>query len=512
MKKDNLYLLLVIMALVGVMDAGYLTYEKLANVIPPCSIGIFADCGKVLGSSYAMVLGVPLAMIGLVFYAIEFVMATGWFLTRKKEFAFGLLITTTGGLLGSIYFVFLQLVIIKAICQYCMVSALVSLLLFIATVSLLSLERKKLFCLIVGWIYRNILKPLLFLFDPTLVHLGMTSFGEGLGSWGFIRAISKWLLVYRDKSLQQELLDIKFANPIGLSAGFDYEAKLTQILPSIGFGFQSIGTITNNAYEGNPPPMLGRLPKSKSLMVNKGYKNEGAKAVIKKLKGRRFDGVVGISIGRTNGKLMTQAEAVKDIVEAFTKFEKANLNNKYYELNISCPNLIGSVTFYPPKELEQLLKAVDKVKLSKPLLIKMPIEKTDKEVKEMLQVIVKHNVRGVIFGNLQKNRQDPSLDPNEVAKFPKGNFSGKPTEKRSDELIKFAYKTVGKKLLIVGCGGVFSAEDAYRKIKLGASLIQLITGMIYEGPQMMAEINLDLVEFLRRDGYRNVSEAVGGGN
>ena len=139
----------------------------------------------------------------------------------------------------------------------------------------------------------------------------------------------------------------------------------------------------------------------------------------------------------------------------------------------------------------------------------MPIEKSDAEVKNMLDVIMKYPITGVIFGNLQKNRQDKALDPSEVAKWGKGNFSGKPTQKGSDRLIKLAYKYVGKKLIIIGCGGVFDPSDAYRKIRNGATLVQMITGMIFEGPQVIATINRQLARLLQQDGYSNISEAIG---
>jgi len=186
------------------------------------------------------------------------------------------------------------------------------------------------------------------------------------------------------------------------------------------------------------------------------------------------------------------------------------LKNKYYELNISCPNLKGGVSFYPPKELNALLNAVGKLKIKKPVFVKMPIEKSDDEVRGMLDVIVKHKwITGVIFGNLQKDRKDPSFVQDEILTAGVGNFSGKPTFRRSNELIKLAYSGYGKKLIIIGCGGVFTAEDAYRKIRLGASLIQMITGMIFEGPQRITQINRELVELLSQDGYSNISEAVG---
>lgn len=139
----------------------------------------------------------------------------------------------------------------------------------------------------------------------------------------------------------------------------------------------------------------------------------------------------------------------------------------------------------------------------------MPISKTDSEVLSMLSVIVKFPVSGVIFGNTQNNRSDKSFVKEELKKYPVGNFSGKPTFKRSNELIKLGFKNYGKKLIIIGCGGVFSAKDAYKKIKLGASLVQFITGMVFEGPQLAAEINLGLIKLLKKDGYSNISQAIG---
>lgn len=349
-----------------------------------------------------------------------------------------------------------------------------------------------------------------FSIDAEKVHTNMLEAGHWLGSNEITQNITELIFGYKNQKLEQKITNIKFSNPIGLAAGFDYEADLPNILPHVGFGFGTIGTITNRAYEGNSRPMLGRLPKSKSLLVNKGFKNQGIKKIAEKLKSQSFEIPIGISIGRTNTlDLKTQKQSIADIASAFTIAEQANLANKYYELNISCPNLKGDITFYPPKNLGDLLKQIDKLKLSKPVFIKMPIEKTDKETLAMLEVIAKHNVSGVIFGNLQKDRKDPALDPAEVSKWDKGNFSGKPTWKRSNQLVQLAYRHYNKKLIIVGCGGIFSAEDAYTKIRLGASLVQLITGMIYEGPSLISSINLGLVDLLEKDGFKSISEAVG---
>jgi dihydroorotate dehydrogenase subfamily 2 len=358
--------------------------------------------------------------------------------------------------------------------------------------------------------YKWILKPIFFQFDAELIHSNFLAIGQFLGKYYITKKITGAFFYYKHRTLEQNILDINFKNPVGLAAGFDYEARLTQILPEIGFGFETIGTITNNPYEGNPKPRLGRLVKSQSLLVNKGFKNPGMKETLKNLEKKHFEIPVGLSIGVTNtSSLENQDEAIRDIVESFESAENSTVPFGYYELNISCPNLKVDIKFYSPESLDALLSAVTKKDLRKPLFIKMPIDKTDDEVLGMLKVIEKYPVGGVIFGNLQKNKNDPSLDPAEVARFSKGFFSGKPTEKRSNELISLAYKTSGKKLVIIGCGGIFSAEDAYKKIKLGASLVQLITGMIFEGPQLISDINLGIVKLLKADGYKNISEAVG---
>lgn len=358
-------------------------------------------------------------------------------------------------------------------------------------------------------LYRYLLKPVLFLFDPEKVHVSFVRFGQFLGATPLRRILG---LVFNHPSprLLQIHHGLTFSSPVGLAAGFDYEARLTQVLPFMGFGFGTIGTITRRPFAGNPRPMLGRLLLSRSLMVNKGFKNPGIKKIIKDLSPLSFAYPVGLSIGKTNIKSIDDLKSgLNDITSSFKLAESSSLKHAYYELNISCPNVTGRLTFYDPKNLEALLAAVDSLNLSRPVFMKLPIGKTDQEFLSLLKVISRHSVQGIIIGNLQTNRRDPSLNQAEVARFPVGNFSGLPTQKRSDELISLAYRHYDRKLLIVGCGGVFSAADAYRKIKAGASLIQLITGLIYQGPQLVAEINHGLPGLLQADNFTHLSQAVG---
>lgn len=513
--KRHIFIILLILAVAGIADAGYLTYEHYVHAVPTCTINrflpLFSDCGAVLRSKYSLIFGVPLALLGLIHYFILASVLALAIIFNKKFLLFWVFIEATAGAFASVYFIYLQIGIIGKLCLYCTISALISFIIFSLAIAWMEMERKTLFIYISGFIYQRFLKPLFFLIDPEFVHVSMVGMGELIGRFSFKRKFIAAFLKIQNKRLEQNISGIHFVNPVGLSAGFDYEARLTQILPSIGFGFETVGTITYSSYEGNARPMLGRLPKSKSLMVNKGFKNLGAGETMRRMSKLHFEMPIGISIGRTNGKKnMTQKQSVEDVVKAFILFEKSRVQHSYYELNISCPNLYGNISFYPPQNLKQLLLAVQKLKISKPAFVKMPIEKSDKEIKEMLKIISEYPfIKGVIFGNLQKDRKDPALDPEEVKKFKVGYFSGKPTEKRSNELIKLSYGLYKKRFIIIGCGGIFSAQDAYRKIRLGASLIQLITGMIFQGPGLIGQINLELLELLKKDGFSHISQAIG---
>ncbi len=488
----------IILAVVGLADSAYLTWEHYQEVTPPCTTGFsFVDCGVVLRSKYAEIGGVPLAGLGMLHYGmLVLVLLTS---IKYRQARYLAVLMSVSGLFASAYFVYLQLFVIRAICLYCMVSAIDSLILFGIIWRYFSYERKEMFVSVSGWVYRNVLKPFFFAIDPEVVHVNMVGAGEMMSKLPGYKTTVNYFLGGKSDMLNQKLMGIDFGLPVGLAAGFDYEARLTKALSPLGFGFQSVGTITLEPWAGNDRPRLGRLPKSKSLMVNKGFKNPGSDVVISRIGGKNFDVPVGISIGDALG-------SVENILSTFKRFEKTDVKNSYYELNISCPNLLKAREL----DLKKLFAAVDKIGVKKPIWVKMPINKTDKEILALLSMIAKYkSYKAVIFGNLQKDRTDVSLSKEEVAKFSVGNFSGKPTYERSNQLIELAYKKYGKRFVIVGCGGIFNAADAYEKIKRGASIVQMITGMIFEGPQVITEINFGLEKLLKKDGYTHVSQAVG---
>lgn len=365
----------------------------------------------------------------------------------------------------------------------------------------------------IGIIYRKIIKPILFLFPADKVHTHFLKGGRILGRF----KVKKWffnkILAYRDPILNQKIVELSFDNPIGLAAGFDYDADLIDILPSIGFGFHTIGTVTNLPYEGNPSPMLGRLPKSKSLLVNKGFKSRGMEAVLSKIGNSEKKIPLGISIGSTNKNYGSISEMIADVVSSFKKVLENNYFD-YFELNISCPNLINienlSDKFDTPLGLDMLLNKLSGLAINRPLFIKMYLEKSIKETLDLVEVASKHSyINGLIFSNLVKDRSNSKFDKKEIENAGKGNFSGKPTEELTNNLISEVYKKYKDKFIIIGCGGVFNGADAYEKIKRGATLVQMITGMIYQGPQVIGEINKELAKLLEKDGYKNISEAVG---
>lgn len=361
--------------------------------------------------------------------------------------------------------------------------------------------------------YKWILKPILFKFDPEKAHEKIKAVGCFLGKYSATRKITGIFWNYSNPMLYQNILGINFKNPIGLSAGFDKNAELTEIIPSVGFGFMEAGSITGEVCEGNPKPRLWRLKKSKSLAVYYGLMNDGCEAIAKRLKNKKFAIPVGISIAKTNCK--ETADTEKAILDYFKAYEAFTDIGDYFTINISCPNAFGGQPFTDSAKLDALLKKIASIPKTKPVFLKISPDLTKKEIDDIVYVAKKFNIDGFICTNLTKNRNNANIIDKTVPE--KGGFSGKVVDSMSDELIRYIYKKTNdpstpfkaNKFIIIGSGGVFTAEDAYRKIKAGASLVQLITGMIFEGPQVISDINLGLVKLLKADGYKNISEAVG---
>ena len=348
-------------------------------------------------------------------------------------------------------------------------------------------------------LYKHILKPVLFLFDPEFVHDMFISIGELSGRFWITRKIM-YLAYGYSGDVSKTVDGIKYRTPVLLSAGFDYNGRLTQILPCIGFGGEEIGSVTAHPCEGNSKPRLTRLPKSRSIIVNKGLRNDGVDAIIARLKkvgcskseGKCGDSLAndfvwGISIARTNDECSADIKAgIEDYAYSFKRLNEEGIGD-YYTINISCPNAFGGEAFTTPDLLTQLLARLVVIPCKKPVYIKMPINLQWPQFNDLLKVIDFYKLQGVVIGNLNKD-YSMLVDPSDAPDHYVGGLSGLPCRQLSTDLIKKTRQAYGKRFTIIGVGGIMSAEDAREKFEAGADLVQLITGMIFEGPSLVAKV------------------------
>ncbi len=361
-------------------------------------------------------------------------------------------------------------------------------------------------------LYRHVAKPILFKIKPDTVHSGLIRTGKIIQAVAPLRHLLHYSWAYDNpKMLKQTIHGIKFCNPVGLSAGFDANFELAPLMKAVGFGFMEGGSLTYKYCAGNPKPWFHRLPNSKSLVVNKGLANNGVDSILEHI-GNYPQGTfdkfrLNISVAKTNSKdAGNDAGAIADYVGSLRAIKKSGLGD-IVTLNISCPNAYGGEPFIAPGRLKALLDAVDEVKLKQPVFIKMPNHLPWAEFRKLVAVADAHKIAGLTISNLAKDRSKIKLDP--LSDDIKGNMGGKVTWDASNELLLKTYQQYGKRFTLVGVGGIFSAEDAYTKIKLGASLVELITGMIFEGPQLIGQINSGLTELLAKDGFTHISQAIG---
>ena len=364
---------------------------------------------------------------------------------------------------------------------------------------------------IFGIVYRWVLKPVLFLMEPEKVHEDMLIRGAHLGSSPLGRWLIRSCFWYGNPKLKQIIAGIHFPNPVGLAAGFDKDGKLTQILPGLGSGFEEVGSVTAGSCAGNPGPHLWRLKKSKSIAVNYGLKNVGAEVIARSLAELSFSFPLGISLAKTNIPATIDEQAgIIDYIEGYTSFLRNQVGD-YMTINISCPNACGGQPFLKPAALEGLLSALQKLRIEhgdkRPWFLKLAADIYPTMVDDVIIVARRYGVTGFICSNLTKNRGNKKIIDSNVPSV--GGFSGAVVQELSTNLVRYIYKKTKGEFIIIGCGGIFSAEDAYEKIKAGASLVQMITGMIYQGPQLISEINIGLVRLLQRDGFSSISEAIG---
>lgn len=335
--------------------------------------------------------------------------------------------------------------------------------------------------------YKQLIRPLLFRFDPEEVHYFTFSMIRNLCKIPGFSFLFRKIYEVNVSHLEREVFGLKFKNPVGLAAGFDKDAKLYKELSSFGFGFIEIGTLTPKGQEGNPKKRLFRLKEDEAIINRMGFNNGGVLEAVERLK--KNNGVlIGGNIGKN--KLTSNEEAVNDYEICFDAlFDYVD----YFVVNVSSPNTPNLRALQDKEPLQHLLQTLQnknnlKVK-PKPILLKIAPDLTDEQLLDIIDIVNSTKIAGVIATNTTLSRE--GLESENKSEM--GGLSGKPLTKRSTEVIRFLAEKSNKSFPIIGVGGIHSAEDAIEKLEAGASLIQLYTGFIYEGPALIKAINKALL-------------------
>ena len=339
--------------------------------------------------------------------------------------------------------------------------------------------------------YKLLIRPILFFFDPEEVHYFTFSLIRTVSKIPGFKSIFKSLYLVNDKRLETEVFGLKFKNPVGLAAGFDKDAKLYKELSNFGFGFIEIGTLTPKGQDGNPKKRLFRLKADNAIINRMGFNNGGVLEAVERLK--KNNGVlIGGNIGKN--KLTPNEIATSDYEICFDALYD---HVDYFVVNVSSPNTPNLRALQEKEPLTKLLQVLQdsnlKKQTPKPILLKIAPDLTDEQLLDIIDIVKETKIAGVIATNTTLSREGLKSE----SKSEMGGLSGKPLTNRSTEVIRFLSEKSNKAFPIIGVGGIHSAEDAIEKLEAGASLIQLYTGFIYEGPALVKAINKKILERLK---------------
>jgi len=338
------------------------------------------------------------------------------------------------------------------------------------------------------YMYKTIIRPILFWFDPERVHHFTFSLINLISKTPGISSLFRNLYCVEDKRLERELFGLKFKNPVGLAAGFDKNAILYNELANFGFGFIEIGTVTPKAQDGNPKKRLFRLKEDQGIINRMGFNNEGVKSAVEQLRKNKGKVIIGGNIGKnTNTK---PEDYTKDYLECFKALHRYV---DYFVLNVSCPNVSSHAKLNDKDYLEELIGEVQKANKSfsaqKPILLKIAPDLNNLQLDEIIELVDKTNLDGVIASNTSVDRNGLKASKEQLELIGNGGLSGQPIKDKSTHVIKYLSKKSNKAFPIIGVGGIHSSKDALEKIEAGADLLQIYTGFIYEGPKLVKSIN-----------------------
>ena len=337
--------------------------------------------------------------------------------------------------------------------------------------------------------YKKFISQFLFLFDPEKIHHFTFCLLKILFKLPFNGFLAKSIYTVKHKSLERELFGLKFPNPVGMAAGFDKNATHINEFENFGFGFIEIGTVTPKPQFGNPKKRLFRLKEDRAVINRMGFNNDGVELIKKRLK-KNFNVVIGGNIGKN--KITPNSDAKNDYIYCFKELYN---HVDYFVVNVSSPNTPGLRELQSKEFLNDLFYDLNKIRFEfsnpKPILIKISPDLNEQKILEILDVISINKIDGIIATNTTVNF--PKLNSKNRNK--KGGLSGAPIYDRSNEVISFISKCTNGKLPIIGVGGISSVDQAIEKIKAGAHLIQIYTGLIYEGPGFVKRINKELLNY-----------------
>ncbi len=343
--------------------------------------------------------------------------------------------------------------------------------------------------------YKALLRPILFLFSPETVHhmvVNMLHIGFMIPG---VKALVKMTCKVQDPIMETELFGIRFPNKVGLAAGFDKQANIYNHLAAFGFGHIEIGTVNPLPQPGNPKPRLFRLKKDNALVNRMGFNNPGVDQFVKNLKKHRPEVIVGGNIGKNT--LTLNENAIDDYLVCFNKLHDWV---DYFVINVSCPNIEGLGKLQDKDELIKIISRINEAgrqkEKRKPVLLKIAPDLPPGQLDDVIQVVTTTGIDGIIATNTTTTRDNLSSDAEMIEQIGRGGLSGKPLRDKSTETIRYIVEKSEGKIPVIGVGGIMTPEDAIEKLEAGASLLQVYTGFIYQGPAMVKKLNKSIRNYL----------------
>ncbi|WP_298777542.1 quinone-dependent dihydroorotate dehydrogenase [uncultured Polaribacter sp.] len=341
--------------------------------------------------------------------------------------------------------------------------------------------------------YKLIIRPIFFLFDPEKIHYFTFSLVKFLCKIPLFSSLFRSIYQVNDKKLERNLFGLTFKNPVGLAAGFDKNAVLYNELANFGFGFIEIGTVTPKGQVGNPKKRLFRLKDDKGIINRMGFNNEGLEIAIQQLKKNKGNVIIGGNIGKN-----TQTSPENYTADYEECFKGLHAYVDYFVLNVSCPNVGSHAKLNDKDYLIELISACQKLndefEKQKPILLKIAPDLNNVQLDEIIELVAETNIDGVIASNTSTTRSNLKASKKRLEEIGNGGVSGQPIKNQSTKVIQYLADKSNKSFPIIGVGGIHSEADALEKIKAGADLVQIYTGFIYEGPSLVKRINKAILE------------------